>query len=215
MLCQQGVEEARRGRPPEARRLAARARAIVEELGMPMYVAGSAMQHDQIESLAGDPAARERVLRESYQQLVAIGERGMLSNIAADLADALVDLGRIDEAEAVCAVAAEAGAKDDVHTQVDVRLVRGRIAAARGSLDDALASAAAGFAIADQTELYNLLTSSRLVVAQLLLDAGHFDEARACAQEVIDLARVRGDIVTEGRARNLVERTEVTSPAAN
>ena len=215
VLCQQGVEEARRGRPPEARRLAARARAIFEELGMPISLAASAWQHHQIESLAGDPAARERVLRESYQQLVAIGERGLLSTIAATLADALVDLGRIDEAEAVCAVAAEAGAKDDVTTQVGMRLVRGRIAAARGSLDDALALAAAAFAMADQTEFYNLLTSSRLVVAQLLLEAGRFDETRARAQEVIDLARVRGDVVTERRARELVERTEVTSSAAN
>jgi class 3 adenylate cyclase/tetratricopeptide (TPR) repeat protein len=209
------VEAARRGRLPEARELAAESRARIADLGTPFFIAGSASSWGQIEALAGEPAGRERVLREGYRQLAAMGERSVLSSIAADLADALVDLGRLDEADAICAVAAEAGAEDDVDTQVGVRLVRGRIAAARGHLDDALASVATGLALADQTEYYDLLTDARLVFAQLLVEAGRFDEARARAREVVDLARVRGDVVTEGRANALIERTQASSPAAS
>jgi len=206
------VEVARRGRIPEARRLLAESLAIIEEIGLPTMMAGRSAERGNVEWAAGDPAARERVLREGYEQLSAMGERGILSTIAADLADALVDLGRIDEAEAMCGVAEEAGAADDVATQVGVRLVRGRLAAARGSMDEALASVADAVALADQGEYYDARTGSRLVFAQLLLDVGRIDEARARAQEVLDLARTRGDVVLQGRAKNLLERMAVSSP---
>jgi ATP/maltotriose-dependent transcriptional regulator MalT len=169
------------------------------------------LERGELESLAGDPVARERVLREGYEQLSAMGERGILSTIAADLADALVDLGRIDEAEDMCTVAEGAAADEDVLTQVRVKLVRGRLAAERGSMEAALTSVREALARADQGEYYDTRTLSRLVLAQLLLDAGRIDEARARAHEVLDLARLRGDVVSQGRAKNLLERMGVSS----
>jgi hypothetical protein len=138
-----------------------------------------------------------------------MGERAILSTIAADLADALIDLGRTDDAAAVCAVAEEAGAEDDMATQVRVRLVRGRLAKASGRTEAALASVVEALALADAGEFYDLRAQSRLVFAQLLLDAGRLEEAHSRAEEVIDLAQVRGDIVFEARARDLLERTAV------
>jgi class 3 adenylate cyclase/predicted ATPase len=207
VLRGQAIEAGRRGLIAEARRLMTECLAIVEELGLPLLSAGFSIQRALIEFLAGDSVARERVLRQGFEQLRALGERGMLSTLAADLADALIDLGRVDEADAICTVAEEAGADDDMTTQVGVRLVRARLAAQRGSMADALASAAEGLALADQGEVYELRTGSRLVLAQLLLDAGRIDEARRHAQEVVDLARVRGDVVFEARAASLIERT--------
>ena len=204
-LRSQAVDSARGGRIPEARKLMADCLAIIEDIGAPIDKAASSMEQAHIEFLAGEPVKRERVLRAGYEELSAMGVRGFLSTIAADLADALLDLGRLDEAGAMCAVAEEAGAADDEMTQVGVRLARGRLAAARGSLDEALTSVASALVLADQGEYYHLRTGSRLVFAQLLLDAGRLDEARVRAQEVIDLARPRGDVVFEGRARDLIE----------
>jgi hypothetical protein len=85
--------------------------------------------------------------------------------------------------------------------------VRGRLAAARGTMDEGLTFAASAVALAEQGEFYALRTESRLVFAQLLLDAGRLDEARARAQEVVDLAQVRGDVIFEARATDLIERT--------
>jgi class 3 adenylate cyclase/tetratricopeptide (TPR) repeat protein len=202
----QAVEAARHGRIPQARRLMAGCLEILEDLGLRVRMASASWERGLIEFLAGDSSAREQVLREGYEQLSAMGERGVLSTVAADLADALVDLGRTDEAEAMCTVAEEAGAADDMATQVGVRLVRGRLAATGGDMDDALEFAADALALADQGEFYQLLTLSRLVSAQLLLDAGRAEEARARAEEVLDLAQVRGDVIFEARARDLVER---------
>jgi hypothetical protein len=60
--------------------------------------------------------------------------------------------------------------------------------------------------LADEGEYYDLCTRSRLVFAQLLLDVGRIEEARARAQEVIDLAQARGDVIFEARARDVMER---------
>jgi class 3 adenylate cyclase/predicted ATPase len=209
VLEAQAVEAARRGLASEARRLMGEYIAIVDDLGSPMMKAGSLSWQGWVEFLVGDAAARERVLRQSYDQLRAMGERAALSTIAAELADALVDLDRTDEAAEVCAVAEEAGADDDIATQVFVRLVRGRLAAAGHRGEEALASVAEALALADAGELYDLRARSRLVFAQLLLDAGRHEEARSRAEEVIDLAQLRGDVIYEARATDLLERTAV------
>jgi tetratricopeptide (TPR) repeat protein len=209
VLRGQSVEAGRRGLHADARRFMTECLAIVEELGLPLMSAGFSIERGLIEFLAGNSVAREHVLRQGFDELRAVDERGVLSTIAADLADALIDLGRADEAEAVCTVATDAGADDDMVTQVRVRLVRARLAALHGSMTDALASAADGMALADQGEVYDLRTGSRLVLAQLLLDTGRLDEARKRAEEVVDLARVRGDVVFEARAGRLIERTAV------
>jgi tetratricopeptide (TPR) repeat protein len=210
MLAAEAVETARHGQLSEARRLVADSLAIADEIGAPVWSAAASRERGFLEFLADEPAARERVLREGYERLTAMGERGFLSTIAADLADALVDLGRLDEAGAMCDVAEAAGANDDVSTQVRVRLVRGRLAAARGKLDEALAFAADALALGDQGEYYDIRTLSRLVFAQLLLDAGRGSEAQARAQEVLDLARARGDVVFEAKAKDLLERAAVS-----
>jgi ATP/maltotriose-dependent transcriptional regulator MalT len=144
-----------------------------------------------------------------------MGEHSVPSTIAAELADALLDVGRVDEAEAMCAVAAEAGAEDDVVTQVLVGLVRGRLAARHGRMDEALATVADALALADRSEYYDLRAPSLLLFAQLLLDAGRLEEARAHAQQVLDLARLRGDVLFESRATDLLDRLAVLRPAAN
>jgi tetratricopeptide (TPR) repeat protein len=207
MLRTQALEAASRGRIPEARRLMAQCMEIFEEVGA-LLVLASRVPYDRanLEFLAGDPVRRERVLREGYQRLDAIGERGVLSTVAANLADALVDLGRIDEAESMCAVAEEAGAEDDVETQVGVLQVRGRLDAAQGRIDEALGSAAGAVALADEGEYSSLRIRSRLVLAEVLLDAGRTGDARARAREVLDIARPGRDIVLEARARHLMER---------
>ena len=207
VLSAQAVEAARRGLASEARRLMAECLAIVDDLGSPMLKAAVSAWQGPVEFLVGDAAGRERVLRQGYDQLRAMGERGVLSTVAAELADALIDLDRTDEAAAVCAVAEEAGAEDDMATQVRVRLVRGRLAEASGRREEALASVAEALALADTGEFYDIRALSRLVFAQLLLDAGRLEEARGRAEEVIDLARVRGDVIFEARARDLLERT--------
>jgi len=213
VLRMRALEAGSRGRMAEARRLMAEGVAIFEEVGALLVLASDiSWNRANLEFLAGHRAARERFLREGYEQLSAMGERGNLSTFAADLADALVDLGRLDEAESMCAVAEEARAEDDIETQVGVLQVRGRLAAARGRIDEALASAAGAVALADEGESFSFRIKSRLVFAELLLDASRTGDARARAQEVLDLARPGRDVVLANRARQLMKRATMSSP---
>jgi class 3 adenylate cyclase/tetratricopeptide (TPR) repeat protein len=213
-LRAQAIEAARHGQIQEARKLLAESRAVLEDIGAFLMLAATANDRGQLEYLAGDPDARERALREGYEHLKAIGARGFLSTIAADLADALLDLGRTDEAEAICDVADGAGAEDDMLTQVGVRTVRARLAAARGKMDEALASVADALALADQGEFYDTRTVSRLVFAELNLDAGRVEDARSRAHELLELAQARGDVVFRAKATDLLERAAISRPAS-
>jgi predicted ATPase/class 3 adenylate cyclase len=207
-LRAQALEAGRRGRFPEARRLFAECLGIIDDLGAAVLKAATSQERSQLEFLAGDPDARERVLREGFEQLSAMGERSLLSTVAADLADVLVDLGRIPEAEAMCEVAQETCTEDDVVTKVRLRLVRGRLAAERGSMDEALTLVASALALAEEGEYYDNRTLSQLLFARLLLDAERMDESRGQALELLELARGRGDVVLEGLAQDLIERTD-------
>ena len=75
--------------------------------------------------MGGDLEAAERTYREALELLDAIGEKGYLSTLAAVLADLLYQQGRMDESEEMARVAEEAGATDDIATQVIWRGVRG------------------------------------------------------------------------------------------
>ena len=74
------------GRFDEARSLLARGRTIAEELGFKLWFAGFSLISADVELLAGDPAAGERELREGYDVLERMGERGLLLTVATRLA---------------------------------------------------------------------------------------------------------------------------------
>ena len=99
VLCYLGGLTAMEGRFDDARALHRRGRRIFEELGHTVGVAGSTTVSGPIELLAGDPAAAERELREGFETFEEMGETGILSTLAALLAEAVLAQGRDVEAE--------------------------------------------------------------------------------------------------------------------
>ena len=100
-LFSQADFEAFLGRFDEARELLGRARALLEEVALPVWAAGPlAQEAGWIELLAGDPAAAELALRRGFDTLDAIGEVAWLSTDAGILAEAVYAQGRYDEASA-------------------------------------------------------------------------------------------------------------------
>ena len=90
-----GYLNAMAGRFTEARELSARSRAILEDLGLTLMLPTLDGWAGQVELLAGDPAAAERLWRRAYQALEGLGEKGNLSTIAAYLAEAVYQQGRL------------------------------------------------------------------------------------------------------------------------
>src|SRR3972149_11769875 len=75
---------------------------------------------------AGDGAGAERRLREGYDVLERMGERGFLSTTAGLLAQVVLDQGRIDEALRLAEVCRDAASDDDLFSQVLWRIGRAK-----------------------------------------------------------------------------------------
>lgn len=201
-----------RGQFEDARSALAEQQDQFRDLGLPLWAAVSSQMGGRIEQLADDQVARERVLRQGYEALMAIGERGFLSTVAADLADALAQLGRLDEADAMAQAALEAGAADDVVTQDTVRIARARIALGRGDLAAAERFAREAMALADASEFYDEHTETRFALAEVLVATGRPEAAADLWRDVIERARRKEDLPTAARAEALLAQ-HTGSPA--
>jgi tetratricopeptide (TPR) repeat protein len=113
----------------DARGASARARSLYDTSGAKIRRAMAADVAGQVEQIAGDTAAAERHLRESYEAYRAMGERGYLSTVAGRLAEALCAQGRLEEAQQVTEQAQEAAAPDDIDARARWRAVRARLIA--------------------------------------------------------------------------------------
>jgi hypothetical protein len=191
--------EAMAGRIDEARTLVALAEGSYLELGQSALAAtyAGAVAAD-VELLAGNPAGAERRLAEVCRLHEQMGNWSALSTRAADLAEALFRLGRLDEAEAA-AVTAEAHAQeDDLTVQPLWRGVRAKVIAARG-LSGAESLARDAVALAERTDALNLRARVRLDLAEVLADRPA--DAAAEVEEAVRLYERKGNTVAAERAR--------------
>ena len=125
------VVEAMVGNFDRARDLVRDSTRRLEELGQGLWLAAQGMHLCAVEMHAGDAEAAAREALRSCAALEAIGEQGWLSTLAGQTAQALLELGRDDEAEHWVDVADEIGGADDVITQTLIRQVRAKLLAAR------------------------------------------------------------------------------------
>ena len=151
-----GVLTAMEGRFDEARRMAARGRAILGDVGFKILSAAYSQSSAYVEMLAGDPREAERELRSGYADLEKMGEKGYLSTVAAELAQALYEQRQFDEAERFTHVSQELGPLDDYATQVEWRGTRAKLLAKRGEFDAAVTLAEEAVALAADTDYLNL-----------------------------------------------------------
>jgi tetratricopeptide (TPR) repeat protein len=221
--CRQLPERARGDRRVEAGALAAqaeleamlghfdgtadkidRAEAILEELGLGLIALTSEEVRAAVHLLAGDAQAAEQPLRRTYDALERAGERGMLSTTAAELAEALYEQGRLEEAERYAAASEEAGASDDVATQLLVRGLRAKLAARRGATQEAEALARAAVKLAASTEAPNFRGHAWMDLAEVLRLAGRTDEAAAALEGAAGEYEAKGNLVSFARVRDLL-----------
>ena len=196
--------EGMRGSFDEARELAARSRTILEDLGLVLAASVLDVWAGQVELLAGDPAAAERIWRASYETLERLGERGNLSTIAAFLAEALYEQEADDEAQRLTEVSEGAASDDDATSQIAWRVTRAKLLARRGELERAEELAREAVARADQTEWPNLRGSARTSLAEVLLAGGRPDEAARAAEEAVEIYDAKGNLPAAAGARDLV-----------
>jgi tetratricopeptide (TPR) repeat protein len=198
----------------DARRMAARGREILEDVGFKILTAAYSQSSAYVEMLAGDPRAAERELRAGYGVLEQMGEKGYLSTVAAELAQALYEQGRYDEAERFTHVSEELGPLDDLATQVEWRGTRAKVLARRGDHDRAVALADEAVALASDTDYLNLQGDVLTDLAEVLSIGGRTDEAASRSREALEIFERKGNVVSAGRVRATLEGSRPTPPSA-
>jgi ATP/maltotriose-dependent transcriptional regulator MalT len=191
---------AMRGEFETAERLVEEANATIHQL------AGlhSSVSHIEatVRMLAGQPALAEQALRSDVEALRSMSEGGLLSTSAAMLAQALYAQGHHDEAQEWCAVAASAGAPDDILTQVIWRGVKAKVLAHEGRAEAAEALAREAVELVQATDLLLWRGDAMLDLAEVLrLTSGMYHEA---ARSALSEYEQKGNAVGSARARALI-----------
>ncbi len=189
------------GRFAEARELSARSREILEDLGLTLTLPTLDAWAGQVEMLAGDAAAAERLWRRAYQALEGLGEKGNLSTVAAFLAEAVYAQGRDDEAAELTGISESLMSRDDVTSYISWRSVRAKVAARRreGDLGEALAREAVS--AARESDWPHLRGAACEALAEVLAATGRKKEARKAAKQALALYEAKGSVAAADRLR--------------
>ena len=155
-----------------------------------------------MELLAGDPAAAAEFAEEGCLLFEQAGDKSWLSTAVGMLAQALYELGRLDEADASAARAAELGASDDAITQMLWRQVQAKVLARSDEPDEAERLAREAIAIGAETDMPTSLGDAYSDLAEVLTLADRTSDAHAALQQALALYERKGDLV-------MVERTSV------
>lgn len=189
----------------EARKMTARGRAILGDVGLKIWTAASCQTSAYVEMLAGDAQAAEHELRSGYAALDQMGEKGYLSTVAAELAEALYQQGRYEESERFTRVSEDTGPADDLATQVEWRGPRAKVLARRGDLTSAESLAEEAVRLAGGTDYLNLHGDAFMDLAEVQRLAGKQAEASSSATAALQLYERKGNVASAGRARAVLK----------
>ena len=193
---------AQRGDFAEARDLVASARATYEELGQRTSTAiFCAAMLGEVELLAGDAVAAEKVLRQLCAELEVTQAFGHLASRAGDLAEVLYLLGRIDEAEHWTHVAEAHSAIDDLDARALWMPVRAKIMASHGGFDAAESLACDAVELSEASDALNRRAKVHRDFGDVLRLAGRPAQAAEALGRAIELYEQKGNLVGAAQAR--------------
>jgi class 3 adenylate cyclase/tetratricopeptide (TPR) repeat protein len=202
------------GRFDEARTILAEVQAELADRGGGLIL-GNVMGQDSVivELLAGDPAAGVVLGEEGCRLLDELEEKGFLSTAAGNLAQALYEADRLEEAGAWAGRAADLGASDDAITQMLWRQVRAKVLARRGEDEEAERLAREAVAIGRETDMVNQHADAYVDLGEVLLLGGKTDEAAAALEQAIERYERKGNIVSTRRAQAQLAEMRADAPA--
>jgi tetratricopeptide (TPR) repeat protein len=196
---------AMRGDFAGARGLIARSDEIVKGLGLGFMVSSNQEELGALELHAADPAAAERAFRENYTVLDALGDEGHKSTAAGNLARALCELGRFDEAEGYAEEAMRIAAEDDLASQTGGRSARARVRAARGEFAEAEQLAREAVELFADAQMPNFQADGWMDLAKVLRMAGKALESEGAAREALALYKRKGNRPASAATRAFIE----------
>lgn len=204
----QAVAHAMLGQFPAARRAVVEGRALADELDVVWVSAMLAWRSSQVEDLAGHLDAAERDMRFAMETYRRMGERSHLSTAMAALADLVARRGRLEEARELIAGSRAFASKDDVASQVLLRLALARTALAAHDPTTATQAVLEATAMARTTDLTQIKGELLLLQAEAAFATGLEQDARRLLQSASRLLRRKESPVLSQR----VNRARLTLP---
>jgi class 3 adenylate cyclase/tetratricopeptide (TPR) repeat protein len=191
------------GRFAEARAILAETRNDLAERGAKLELAMiTGGQCVDLELWAGDAAAAAEFGTEACRQLEELGNRFFLSTTTAQVARALYELDRLDEADAWATRSIQLSASDDAWTQMLSRQARAKVLARRGDNAEAVRLAREAVAIGAKTDHLNAQGDANADLAEVLMLSGKADEAAAALEQALDRYERKGNLVMARRMRD-------------
>ncbi|HEU4488862.1 MAG TPA: BTAD domain-containing putative transcriptional regulator [Actinomycetota bacterium] len=194
---------AMQGRFEDARKMVARSRALLDELGAG-YLAEVTVGTGIVELMAGEWAKAEKAFRASYEALESLGEVNARIVSASYLAQALYEQGRYEEAESFVRRAEELTPEDDPAARVEWEPVAAKLLARRGNHAAAVELARAAVALAEETDDLSAHAAALVDLSEVLEVAGEPDEQ--ALERAVELYARKGNVVLAERARARMAR---------
>jgi class 3 adenylate cyclase/tetratricopeptide (TPR) repeat protein len=208
-LFVQSELEAGLGRFERAREHIAQAKALLQDVGATVWMAGPLTQFTGLVELwAGDPAAAERQLRWGYEELSKINEGAWLPTVVDILAEAVYAQGRLDETEKLTKASEQIAGTEDLYSQAMRRAVRAKVLARRGSFDEAERLARESVGLAEETDFLQLRARAFMSLGEVLKLAGRGGEAQAAIDRAVRLFELKGYSAGVANARGVMDRSE-------
>ena len=152
-----------------------------------------------IELLAGFPTVAERALREACEHLQQVREIAVVATRGAELAAALYEQGRYDEAAHWARVARDSAGSDDLDAALTRQPVEAKILARQGHLAEAERLARATLGLVEQTDALTRHADALLALAEVLELGGSQQEAEAAVNEALVLYDKKGSPAAAAR----------------
>jgi class 3 adenylate cyclase len=207
--------QAMAGEAEQAMATADRAVARAEDLGANRQAALARVFAAAAAMLAGDPAAAERHLRWAIRVVERQGDTGLRSNLTADLAHVLHELGHGEEALRQAMASHALAAREDLFAQVRWRGAAAKALAGEGRLEEAARLAAEAVRLAAPTDMLTMRGDALLDQATVALAAGRDGDAAAAAHAALELYLAKGNRPGAARARAVAAATrQATSTRA-
>ena len=188
-----------------ARRLFDECRRTYADLGHRFGVAACSVVAGAAELGAGDAEAAERELRVGLELFEAMGEKGVLSTLAAFLAEALYLQGRDEEAEELALLSERAASDDDAASQIAWRSTLAKVLARRGDARPRREPHPSGRDIAEETDFLTMQADARLALAEVLaLAGGRPRRPKPVVREALELYERKGNRAGAARAEALL-----------
>jgi tetratricopeptide (TPR) repeat protein len=169
---------------------------MLNDLGMGLFSAAISTSLGQVELLAGDLDAAERVLERGYASLHAMGGKFLLAGVAGLLGRVNHAQGRFDKVEEHSRTVESLADTDDIDAQTEWRCLRALSLAHDGKTDEAVELAKAGVELSRAADAPLLLAGALVTLGEVEGTAGHAAERDDALQQALALYQAKGDLVS-------------------